>query len=135
MKHILKFFLGAVIASASIGAAQAADQTYKTTDGGMFSLNNVYRIDPAINGFIRVVYINGGDTLHADSNGSVFNTIKMNNPNLVQISGTQSLVNPNYVARGLCQSGWSRLAMQGSSVIVEANDSCTMANQAIAKAK
>ena len=132
-------FKSAVIAAALIAAAfsaQAADQTYKATDGQAFSLRNVYRIDGAVaNTYVRVVYINGGDNLYADQGGGVYNKIIANNPQLVAVSGANSQVDPTYAARILCQSGVSKIAMQGSSVIVEATDSCTMANQAIAKAK
>lgn len=135
MKNVFKSAAIAAALLASIGAAQAVDKTYKSADGGWFSLHNVYRIDPAINGFVRVVYINGGDTLHADSNNSVFNTIKADNPQMITISGTQSLLDPTYAARGVCQSGWSRVPLQGSSVIIEVLDSCAMVNEAKSKAK
>lgn len=133
MKRILAI---AALMTAAFGAAQAADQTYKTSDGQAFSLNNVYRIDRVFNGeYLRVTYVNGSNTQYAD-NGSVYNKILQNNPHLIPISGTaQSLVNPEYATRIVCQSGISRIAIQGTGTIVEAADSCTMANLAIAKAK
>lgn len=121
-------------ALAACGGAQAADQTYKTSDGQAFSLRNVYKIEPG-NGDIHVTFANGGDTYYADVGGAVFNKILQNNQQLVQISGTQAVVDPTYAARILCQSGTSRVAIQGSSIIIEAQDGCSMANQAIAKAK
>jgi hypothetical protein len=132
------FFKSFAVAAAIIASfsAQAADQTYKSTDGQAFGLHNVYRVDGAVAGvYVRVVYANGGDNLYFDQGGAVYNKIIANNPQLVAVSGANSYVDPTYAARIVCQSGVSKIAIQGSSAIVEAADSCTMANQAIAKAK
>lgn len=134
-KRILAVAVVATAIAACGGQAQAADITFKTTDNKAFSLHNVYSVEGGIAGqFVRVTYINGGSSLIQDVGGSVYTKILQNMPQLVQI-GTQSLIDPTYAASIFCQSGVSKFALQGSSLVVEVNDSCTSANQAIAKAK
>ncbi len=135
MKHIIAIAAGILVFAFTMCFAQAADQTYKTSDGQAFGLHNVYKIEGGIaNTYVRVTYANGGDNLFFDAGGAVYTKIVQNNPQFVAV-GNQVQIDPSFFARILCQSGTSRFALQGSSVVIDVGDSCTSANQAIAKAK
>ncbi len=135
MKSI-KLFAAILIAAALSFAAQAADVTFKATDGQVFGTKNVYQYElyAVGGGYVKVSYINGGDSLFVDG-GSLAGRILQALPQLVNITGTNTYIDPSFAGRVVCVSGTSTIALQGSGQQITVADNCAMVTQIQNKAK
>ena len=126
---------GLMLAAASSGA-RAAEVTFKATDGQVLGTQNVYLYEMYANGggFVKVTYLNGASSLFVDG-ASLGSRILLNLPQLVNVTGTNTYVDPAYGARSVCVNGVSIVALSGSGVQVQATDNCAMFQQIQAKAK
>lgn len=98
MKRILKFFLGAVIASASIAAhAQVIQkETYKAPDASVFALGEVRKVKLVSGRGLVFTYKNGmQSTRFVQDSGQLFNKIRNDHPEFVLNNAQDSL----YLAR------------------------------------
>ena len=118
------------------GQAKAADLTFKATDGQVFGTKNVYlyEMNAAGGGYVRVTNLNGSQSLFVDG-GSLAGRILQNMPQLVNVTGTNSYVDPTYAARVVCSNGASIVSLPNSGIQVSANDACLMFQQIQSKAK
>lgn len=117
------------------GNAQAADVSFKASDGQVFGAQNAYKYEMYVSGgYVKIVYLNGQDSLAVDG-GNLAGRILQALPGLIQITGTNSYLDPSYVARAVCQSGVSKAAIYNSGLIIEVADNCAMVQQFQAKAK
>lgn len=117
-------------------SAQAANDTYKFSATETMSTYNVYKVEPFDGGKqVKVYYVNGGDNYYIDKTGTLLNRILENQPEFVQVTGTQSHVNPQYAVRVVCNAGKSQVFIQNSAITATANDNCAMAQEINTNAK
>lgn len=134
MKRIIAIAALAALAT----AAHAADDFYKVSATQSFSTRNVYKIDTfqADKRFVRVFYVNGGETSYADNTGDLLERIVANQPELTHVSGTSNTyVNAMYVGNTSCVNGKSTVWIGNSVMTVTADDNCALVLAVSGKAK
>lgn len=135
MKSIIAAAVAILAFAITMCSANAAEQTYKDSTGEVFSLYNVYKVEPSNGGTLILTYVNGLTNLYYDAGGVVLARIMQNNQQLVPISGALGYIDPGYFVRIKCINGKSTLSAYGSGLVIEYQDACTFANLAAAKAK
>lgn len=127
---------GLMLAACGGGNALAADLTFKATDGQVFGTQNVYRYDFFVlnGGYVKVTSAGGGENLFVDG-GNLSGRILQALPQLVNIPGTNTYIDPTVAARVACVAGASTMALQNSGAVVQVSDNCALFAQIQAKAK
>lgn len=118
------------------GQVQAAETTFKATDGQVFGAQGIYKYELYANGggFVKITTVGGQESFFVDG-GNLGGRILQALPQLVNVTGTNTYVDPAYAARVVCSSGTSIMALTGSGMQVTVADNCAMFTQIQAKAK
>lgn len=131
MKYII-----AMAALAASFTAQAADDFYKVSANQVFSTRNAYKVDRyhTDKTYVRVTYVTGGESSYQDVDGTLFDRILANQPELTRVTG-DVYVNPLYIGNSTCNNGKSTVWVGNSVMTLTADDGCSLVTAISAKAK
>ncbi len=133
MKKAIFAVLAAVVLMVGCGGAhaQASSNIYTSTDGKVFSLEKVRKVEYT-NGVITLTFENGESSYnYLSDNGTVFNKVKAANASWLT-SGTSVIYNPAKARYIVCNNNQTTFAWSNSGSETLA-DSCTMYQQAVSK--